>query len=99
MYYKTLYMNIKFYDAYGKILSKFEEHNIQHIPLKGIYLAEWLYKDIGLRLLSDIDLLVKVSDGQKCIQLLMELGYKYEHQPVVSALVDMDCQAHYNRKD
>ena len=77
-YLKTLSMNIRLADAFSKIVERCNAEGIQVVALKGIYLTEWLYGDIGLRQCSDIDLLVREADGKRCLELLDELGYKTE---------------------
>jgi len=74
-YYRTLSRGMVLYGAFGKIAEAFNANGIQVIALKGIYLAETLYKDIALRQFSDIDLLVKEEDGEKCLVILQDLGY------------------------
>lgn len=76
VYYKTVGRSTILYNHFGTIANAFVEHNIPVIALKGIYLSEWLYQDIGLRQFSDIDLLVKPEDGLRCLSLLTLLGYK-----------------------
>ena len=76
VYYKTFSRSTILYDHFRKIADAFVSHNIPVITLKGIYLSEWLYQDIGLRQFSDIDLLVKEGDGEKCLKILSNLGYK-----------------------
>lgn len=75
VYYKTFSRSTILYDYFRKIVEEFSIHNIPVIALKGIYLSEWLYQDIGLRQFSDIDLLVKKEDGEKCLAILAEMGY------------------------
>jgi len=75
-YYKTFSRSTILYEYFRKVIEAFTAGNINVIALKGIYLSEWLYQDIGLRQFSDIDLLVKEEDGDKCVKLLMEMGYK-----------------------
>jgi len=75
-YYRTLSRGMVLYDAFKKIAEAFNANGIQVIALKGIYLAENLYKDIALRQFSDIDLLVKEEDGLKCIDILSTMGFK-----------------------
>jgi len=58
------------------------------IALKGIYLSEWLYQDIGLRQFSDIDLLVKEEDGEKCLKLLESIGYNKHDSGKLSEFVN-----------
>ncbi len=77
-YYKTFSRSMLMYEHFRKVAEAFNAVNIPVIALKGIYLSEWLYKDIGLRQFSDIDLLVKPEDGEKCLATLAALGYKPE---------------------
>jgi len=76
VYYKTFSRSTILYEHFRKIAEAFELKDIPLIALKGIYLSEWLYQDIGLRQFSDIDLLVKEEDGEKCLQILGHMGYK-----------------------
>lgn len=68
---RTLFLQ----NAYGKIADIFNANTLPFIALKGIYVAEWLYNDPGLRQLSDIDLLIQDKDAPHCISLLESLGY------------------------
>ncbi len=75
-YYKTLSRSMVLYEAFQKVAKAFTSDGIQVVVLKGIYLSEWLYRDIALRQFSDMDLLVKPEDGEKCIAILKEMGFK-----------------------
>jgi hypothetical protein len=74
-YYKTCSRSMILYTHFCKIAEACSSQGIPVIALKGIYLSEWLYQDIGLRQFSDIDLLVKEEDGEKCLAVLAGLGY------------------------
>ena len=74
-WYKTYSRSAILYEHFRKIVGAFVAHNIPVIGLKGIYLSEWLYQDIGLRQFSDIDLLVKEEDALTCISVLASMGY------------------------
>jgi hypothetical protein len=76
LYYRSISRNIILYKHFKTIQQTFTANKIEVIPLKGIFLAETYYKDIGIRQMSDIDLLVRQVDVDICIQLLMNLGYK-----------------------
>jgi len=83
------------YEHFRKITDSFSLQGIPVIALKGIYLSEWLYQDIGLRQFSDIDLLVKEEDGEKCISILREFGYK-QYDNTVSEFVGSQLEiVHY----
>ena len=75
MYYNNLARNIFLYDKLSKILTVFKEMGIDTIVLKGAFLAEEIYKNIGLRPMSDIDLLIKEKDLQKAKMELTKLMY------------------------
>lgn len=74
-YYLTMSRNMLMYNVFSQVIEVFIQHKIQVIALKGIYLSESMYKDIALRQFSDIDLLIKEEDGEKCIDLLLKMGY------------------------
>ncbi len=74
-YYKTLSRSVVLYEHFREAMKLYNEAGIDVIALKGIYLSEKLYGDIGLRQFSDIDLLVKVVDAEKCISILGQSGY------------------------
>jgi len=74
-YYTTINRNITFYSAFNEFSLAFKNNEIAFMPLKGIFVAEWLYGDIGLRQMSDIDLLIKEEDGDKAVSIMKEIGY------------------------
>ncbi|MDR0812316.1 MAG: nucleotidyltransferase family protein, partial [Paludibacter sp.] len=74
-YLHTFRFNFALYDAFSEAMKKFDENGVKIIPLKGVYLAEKLYSDIGLRQMSDIDLLVQAKDAEKAMKILGEMGY------------------------
>jgi len=75
VYFKTFSRSTILYEHFQKIAGAFVAQNIPVIGLKGIYLSEWLYQDVGLRQFSDIDLLVKEEDALTCISILTTMGY------------------------
>lgn len=60
---------------YHTVATLLSENGIEQIPLKGIYLAEHVYPDSGLRISGDIDLLVKPDDVFATIDLLQKHQY------------------------
>ena len=96
VYYLTLSRNLVLYDHFYNIVKAFYVNGIEVIPLKGIYLAEKLYKDIALRQLTDIDLLVKPEDGLLSLSLLKEMGYVSPYEGVTNEFIDFKSQRiHY----
>lgn len=75
-YFKTLSRNILLYEQFNKIITEFSTKNISVIVLKGIFLANHIYQDIGQRQLSDIDLLLKYEDIETAGNILMQLGFE-----------------------
>ena len=68
--------NAKLYNELKIVLREFKENGIDVILLKGATLALLIYKNISLRPMSDIDILVKKDDAQKIKKILIEKGYK-----------------------
>jgi len=60
----------------GAILKGLKERGIEAIVLKGLYLVEHVYPQIGLRTFSDLDLLVRRSDLDAALHALQETGYR-----------------------
>ncbi len=77
-YYETLVRNMQFWKELQQILNALEQSKIKAIPIKGIILAETLYRNIGLRPMIDIDLLIQESDLSIFEKVIIELGYKKE---------------------
>lgn len=75
MYYNNLARNMILYDELKKILMAFKKADIDSIVLKGAFLAKEIYKNIGLRPMSDIDLLIREEDYQKAKNELTKLMY------------------------
>lgn len=57
------------------VFSALHKAGIPAAGLKGIYLLENIYGDIGARSMNDIDILVKRSDLKGAIEVLKGLGY------------------------
>ncbi len=75
MYYNNLARNMFLYNELGKVLNAFKRVDIDTVVLKGAFLAEQVYKNAGLRTMSDIDLLIKYKDFQKAKRELNKLMY------------------------
>lgn len=68
--------NMRLYQELGKLLRRLWEQDIAVIALKGAHLAEAVYDNIGLRIIGDVDLLVRKDDLLRVEQELLALGYK-----------------------
>ncbi len=72
---KIVAHNTLLYHALEQVVHLLNAAGIDFIPLKGMMLAEVVYGDIGLRQISDIDLLVRVRDVEACKDVLEEAGW------------------------
>lgn len=89
-YLRTLSRGMVLYHAFTEIVTAFRQQGIEVIALKGVYLSEKLYGDIGLRQLSDIDLLLTdAGQGEKALQVLRTLGYQDAPGNIISEFVQM----------
>ena len=75
-YIQTLFKNTQRIKAFEVIIAALNKKNIDFIPLKGIYLAPSLYRDLGLRPMCDIDFMVRTTDLEDCKSLLEDFGWK-----------------------
>jgi hypothetical protein len=81
-YEKGLYQNLFIKNQTDQILRAFEDLGIDVIPLKGVYFAKEFFGDIGARITSDIDLLIRNRDLKKVIQLIHTLGFTVEEEQI-----------------
>ncbi len=94
-YYHTLSRNMVLYSVFRKVIKAFTDNGIPAVALKGIHLSEKLYGDIGLRQLSDIDLLVRKADGEKSLKVLREIGFVQSGDEVSHLIADSLGVIHY----
>lgn len=66
---------MQFSQAMNGLLGLMNDHSIAVVVLKGAYLAEAVYKNIGLRMMGDIDLMVKNVDLERLDGLLLVSGW------------------------
>ena len=85
-YLKQAQRNIRLYHELGILLRRLQEKNTPVIVLKGAYLAEAVYDNIGLRTMGDIDLLAKNDDLLLIETELLALGYRPEENNRVVGL-------------
>lgn len=84
-YLANVARNMRLYHILESLLQLCDDHQIPVIVLKGAFLAEAIYGNIGLREMADIDLLVKLDDLQRIDQLLIAWGYQpVDHHRVIS---------------
>ena len=71
-YYGTAAKNLLIYNELKKIIKIFNENKIGFLVVKGAYLAINVYKNISLRQMSDIDILIKEKDKKKIRGILKD---------------------------
>ncbi|OGO29098.1 MAG: hypothetical protein A2Z16_08205 [Chloroflexi bacterium RBG_16_54_18] len=65
----------RLYKQIELVLTSLHAEGIRVIPLKGIYLAEKVYRNIGERPMLDVDLLLERSQMRRSVELMADLGY------------------------
>ena len=58
-----------------EIVNAYRLEGIEVLLVKGIALCNFVYSEIGLRPMRDLDLLVKKNDLEKAEEILLDLGY------------------------
>ncbi len=76
-YLRTSVVNEGNYEKLSGILQAFRESGIKVLLLKGIHLARFVYRDVGLRPMGDVDILVRKEDLNSAEEIMFRLGYKY----------------------
>lgn len=75
IYYSNLAHNILLSNELNKILNIFQKKRIPVVVLRGLILAQTIYKNIALRSTIDIDLLVQKKDLSRVVRALLELKF------------------------
>jgi hypothetical protein len=75
--------NRKVLDDARVVLAALRRNGIEVAVLKGAHLAEAVYRDVALRPMTDIDLLVRSSELARAEKILVELGFVSEQRPDV----------------
>lgn len=109
---RTALQNLR---RYGELQQLLKAAQAQHIPvvlLKGIYLADTVYENQGLREMNDVDLLVPIDALQQTALILSSLGYEpfqsfdlnvilktFHHLPPFSRQGGANFEIHWNLLD
>jgi hypothetical protein len=73
---KTRARNMVLSAHFAQIITCFTQAQIPVVALKGVFLSEWLYGDLGLRQFSDLDLLILPDQCGKVLEALKSMGYR-----------------------
>ncbi|MEI6260114.1 MAG: nucleotidyltransferase family protein [Deltaproteobacteria bacterium] len=67
--------NLRFYGELRRLLSVLKPEGIPLILLKGIFLADAVYGNMGVREMNDIDILARPTDLARIAEILTGMGY------------------------
>lgn len=76
---RTQARNATLLAALAQLLRACQDEALPLIVLKGAYLAPAIYRDLGLRGMTDIDVLVRPADFPRLQTVLAQLGYSGKH--------------------
>lgn len=76
IYYSNLARNILLYDELNQISECFEGREIPLVVAKGLALAETVYRNVALRPMADIDLLVEKRNLPEVMKAFSKLGFE-----------------------
>jgi protein involved in polysaccharide export with SLBB domain len=75
-YLYTAAKNTLLYSEFNRVVASLRNEKIDVMAMKGAVLAELVYKDIGTRSMSDVDLLIRKEDIAKADAVLNTIGYQ-----------------------
>lgn len=76
LYHATAYKNMTLLEESKRIINALDQKGIKALPIKGVTLAERIYKNIALRPFEDMDLLIRKDDFKAINIILDELGFQ-----------------------
>jgi hypothetical protein len=92
--------NVLLANELTRILGLCSAQGIQIIPYKGPVLAAWIYGDLSLRTICDLDIIVRPSDVQAVKELLQTHNYRaYWSGSIDSPLSEESSHLVFNRPD
>lgn len=81
---ETALGNLRLYGEFRNISKTLRDAGIPVLALKGLHLADLVYRDIGLRPMSDLDLLVPRAHLRAALAALGAQGYRYNEMLAAS---------------
>ena len=86
----TALVNLRNYGEFRRVARALGMAGIPLIALKGLHLAELVYRDIGLRPMADLDILVPRNRVADCLALLRGLDYGHDEDLAAAAVAMLD---------
>ena len=87
-YLNSAMTNMVLFTEFSHIFNVLGEDCVPFIALKGAHLAEMVYPDPALRIVGDLDILVKEKDLSRAASSLLRLGYSPSVKPCVDPADD-----------
>ena len=78
-YIKTYMVNQSNFSELTEIIKSLTAAGIRVILLKGAHLAPFVYQDMGMRWMADIDVLIRRADLRQTNDILIRMGYSYPY--------------------
>jgi hypothetical protein len=75
-YVRSGWRNAKLHRELGRVLARLREDGVPVIVLKGAHLAQAIYRNLALRPMGDLDLLVRDDDLAHVESRLLQMGYQ-----------------------
>lgn len=92
--------NLRNYGEFKRIAAGLSRHGIPVMALKGLHLAELVYRDISLRPMGDLDILVPREQVGDALDVLrrMEYGFDADTRGNAARLFDTKCNVGLNHR-
>lgn len=93
--------NLRKYGQFRRIARALRERGIPVVALKGLHLAELVYRDISLRPMSDLDILVPRPQVEQVVAILRGLDYGFveDLSGAAIAMLDIKCNIGFAHRD
>ncbi len=93
--------NLRNYGQFRRVARALRERDIPVIALKGLHLAELVYRDISLRPMSDLDLLVRRSQLEQVVAIVhgLDYGFAEDLSGAAGAMLDIKCNIGFAHRD
>ncbi len=79
-YLANAYRNTVLFHQLTELLARLNNKDIPVILLKGAHLAEFVYKDMALRPMSDLDIMVREEHLSEAVQVAFSAGYQFFYE-------------------
>ena len=76
MYLESMITGMQLHRSLHDLLSMFRRNDVAIIVLKGAHLAQLVYKNVALRPMIDVDVLVRKADLPRVHEMLLASGYR-----------------------